>query len=108
MQYPFGALDAKLSSIMLASRLHNPAVVIKSGDVGNSNKKLESFQPTIWAVMGPTHDQQPVFCWAPFINRRDARDKPFSNEGHPACFDYDWITLPPPRSINDLGNEWER
>jgi hypothetical protein len=107
-QYPFGAIDAKLSSIKSASRLHVKPEDVSGATAMNSAEKnvtkdkknetpLSPFLPTIHTVLGPTHDQQPVFCWELFAERRDIRGKRFSYLGAPPCFDFDWIVFPPPK-----------
>eukprot|EP01034_Spumella_vulgaris_P030526 gene30526-37762_t len=76
--YPFGSIDTKISSVMLASR---PV-------------------PITLTRLGPTTDQQIPFCWAPWDLRRNKRGERFHHAGHPACFDYDWQTMPP--FLNEL------
>jgi hypothetical protein len=71
--YPFGAIDSKISSVMLSTR----AV------------------PITVTRLGPTHDEQQPFCWAPWDQRRNSRGEKFHHAGHPACFDFDWQTMPP-------------
>jgi len=72
----FGALDAKVSSANLAKRYPGTA-------------------PVFFARLGPTHDQQPVFCWSSFVNAAD-----YSHNGHPDCFDFDWKSFPAPTAAN--------
>jgi hypothetical protein len=66
----FGALDAKVTSATLS-------------------KRLPGEKPIINARLGPTHDQQPVFCWS---NMKDEAD--YSHVLAPDCFDFDWIVFP--------------
>jgi len=61
----FGALDAKWASY---------TSIVKDG-----NKA--------YAQMGPTHDQQPVFCWKKFTR--------VPHHGHPECFDFDTAVMTP-------------
>ena len=93
-RYPFGATDAKVSSVMKASQ---PI-------------------PDIHTRLGPTHDNQTPFCWNVFDEKyRNLRGiiiiiiiiiyhhhhhhyylgKHFSHEGHPPCFDFNWEIMPP-------------
>lgn len=75
-RYPFGAIDGKVSSVQsVMSRAH----------------------PVIMARMGPSHDDQPPFCWAEFDANRNKRGGQFFHVGHPECFDFDWQVIPPPR-----------
>ena len=74
-QYPFGATDAKASSVM--------------------NAKQEPV-PNIYARLGPTHDDQEPFCWSHFDDQhRNTRGRKFSHLGHPPCFEFDWELMPP-------------
>ncbi|KAJ3449587.1 phospholipase b-related [Anaeramoeba flamelloides] len=59
----FGGLDAKVTS--------------------QSNLLMEH----IWAQLGPTHDQQPVFSWS---TAPDVCDN-IPHEGQPDVFNFDWI-----------------
>lgn len=68
----FGALDAKVSSATLSKR-----------SAGNS--------PTYFARLGPTHQQQPVFCWSKLPDEAD-----YHHAGQPDCFDFDFQAFPPP------------
>ncbi len=65
----FGALDAKMSSVKLASK----------GDGCNA-----------LAVIGPTHQDQTVFCWSAYADRAN-----YVYQGQPDCFDFDWVAMPP-------------
>jgi hypothetical protein len=63
----FGAIDAKVSSIML-----------------QKNQK-----PLHWVKLGPTIDEQEVFCWSNF-----KEDALYVHEGSPDCYDFQWQLLP--------------
>lgn len=67
----FGSLDTKVSTALTARR--NPGEA-----------------PVILARLGPTHYDQPVFCWSRF------RDEPdYVHNGQPDCFDFAISTFPP-------------
>lgn len=70
-QGAFGALDAKVSSAVNAKRF--PGVA-----------------PNLFARLGPTHDQQPVFCWSKVKD-----ESTYVHNGQPDCFDFTWVQLPP-------------
>jgi hypothetical protein len=72
-RYPFGATDGKVSSALLAD---------------------EEGGPSMTARLGPTSDDQPMFCWSSFD--LDAGDKTYSHLGQPDCFDFHWQSFPPP------------
>ncbi len=72
----FGALDAKVA---LAS------------DV----KRNAGQRPTFYARLGPTSDQQPVFCWSSF-----AESSSYSHNAHPDCFNFTWQQFPPSTAGN--------
>eukprot|EP00040_Diaphanoeca_grandis_P019558 m.103276 g.103276 ORF g.103276 m.103276 type:complete len:548 (-) comp27487_c0_seq1:126-1769(-) len=61
----FGALDAKWASW---------TSVVKGGQ-------------NTYAQMGPTHDQQPIFCWSPMTVK--------PHHGHPKCFNYSTVEIAP-------------
>lgn len=63
----FGALDVKVTSVQTA-KLANPQ---------------------IHARLGPTHDQQPYFCWS------QINDEGYVHQGQPDCFNYDFTVFPP-------------
>jgi len=69
----FGALDAKISSVML-----------------NKASSTSSAGARAYAILGPTQQDQPVFCWSTMPNGDS-----YSHAGQPDCFDYEWIQLPP-------------
>ena len=76
---PHGAVDAKVSSYVLASspiEAHIP--------------------PVVHAKLGPTHDSQPPFCWHQFEQVTDMAGHDIMHRGHPACFEYDWLEMPRP------------
>ena len=66
----YGALDAKVTTALAAKRPSGAA-------------------PMISARLGPTHDQQKVFCWSQLSDESD-----YSHELSPDCFDFDWVTFP--------------
>jgi len=67
----FGALDAKVA---LATEVKRDAGVA----------------PRFYARLGPTTDQQPVFCWSSYPEEAD-----YSHNAHPDCFDFKWQQFPP-------------
>jgi hypothetical protein len=61
---PFGAIDAKIASW----------------------QSVVQGYPTVWAISGPTHEQQPVFSWLPqFPN--------VTRDGVPGAFPFEWVTI---------------
>ena len=76
-RYPFGAIDAKVSSVSLASNVD---------------------LPTVYARLGPTHDNVPVFCWKDFESMKNRRNRPFFHVGHPGCFNFTYEVFPLPKS----------
>lgn len=67
----YGGLDGKVASAVAAKRgIHSP--------------------PQFYARLGPTKDDQEVFCWSQFAEESD-----YSHLGSPDCFDYDWQLFPP-------------
>lgn len=40
--------------------------------------------PTVKARIGPTSDDQPVFCWSQL-------EKPYVHVGQPDCWDFNWV-----------------
>jgi hypothetical protein len=67
-QGAFGALDAKVSTVLQA----------------------KSATPKILARNGPTHYDQPVFCWSKLV------DEPsYVHNGQPDCYDFPTTTFPP-------------
>jgi Phospholipase B len=79
LRYPFGAIDAKVSSVM--------SVRGASDDYSG---------PKIFARLGPTTNGQEPFCWSKFDGKRNVRGKRFSHLGQPECFDFEWQVMPPP------------
>ena len=79
--YPSGGTDSKISS---ASR------VISGISVASARGGSRAVGPEVDVRMGPTYDQQPVFCWSTL--RSNAT---FSHEGQPDCFHFPWVTLSP-------------
>jgi hypothetical protein len=67
----FGALDAKVSTVLQAKRYSGVA-------------------PQILARLGPSHDQQKVFCWSDV-----AEEESYVHFGQPNCFDFPVIQIPP-------------
>lgn len=89
--YPSGGTDSKISSasrvisgISTASTRSHRAV---GPEVDRSHRAVG---PEVDVRMGPTYDQQPVFCWSTL--RSNAT---FSHEGQPDCFHFPWVTLSP-------------
>lgn len=70
--YPSGGIDCKVSSTKLVYEFIN-----------NNDK---SVGPTIYARVGPTIDNQPVFCWSNL-------NTTYVHTGQPDCFDYDWVAI---------------
>ena len=67
--YPSGGTDGKISSFL--------------------NARTDTFpqqHPSVDIRMGPTHDQQPPFCWS---NLKET----YVHQGQPDCFEFDWIAL---------------
>ena len=75
---PFGALDAKVSSALLARRRTQDA----------------TYSPTVYVHLGPTTSggALPVFCWSEAYPEYGARAH-FSHDGQPDCFDFGWQTF---------------
>jgi hypothetical protein len=69
---PYGALDVKVTSAINSKR--------NAGEL-----------PVISARLGPTTDQQPVFCWSSL----GESEKQYSHVGQPDCFDFNWQTILP-------------
>ncbi len=67
----FGALDTKVSSATAAKR--NPGI-----------------PPQILARLGPTSEQQPVFCWSQL-----ADESSYVHNGQPDCYDFAPVIFPP-------------
>jgi hypothetical protein len=70
-QGAFGALDTKVSSVVNA-------------------KRFPGYAPVIQARNGPTHQQQPVFCWS----QMGANEKLYVHNGQPDCFDFAPVLFP--------------
>lgn len=81
LRYPSGGIDSKISS---AALIFQSAI---SHQVENTYDISSMIAPTVHMRMGPTHDDQPVFCWS---NLNDS----YVHFGQPDCFDFDWIVLP--------------
>jgi len=67
----FGALDAKVTTATLSK--------VEAG-----------VNPTYFARLGPTHQQQPVFCWSQLPDEAE-----YHHAGQPDCFDFDFQAFPP-------------
>jgi len=81
---PFGALDAKVSSVML-NKLTLPTQAANGG-TGSSDSSNDGCNA--FAILGPTHQTQAVFCWSNVQNRSN-----YMHNGQPDCFDFDWVTM---------------
>lgn len=97
--YPFGALDAKVSSVLSASRGGS-----SSRDVLSVTDRIYNKHPMVLARMGPSADDQPVFCWKKWDDLQhmadpnstfNKRGHKYFHSGHPECFDFQWQALPP-------------
>ena len=51
--------------------------------------------PSFHARLGPTHDDQPPFCWKQFDGLLNKRGRPYFHLGHPECYSFSWETFPP-------------
>jgi hypothetical protein len=100
MQYPYGGIDAKVSSFRLA-------VTGGTDEPPENDYDPDRFEsiviPEVYSRLGPTHDDQTPFCWSKYAHTRDKstwgldkREKPFNHFGHPDCFDFEWEQLPMP------------
>jgi len=69
---PFGALDAKISSVML-----------NVNSAANGNDGCSAY-----AILGPTQQTQAVFCWSNLQNEHN-----YMHNGQPDCFDFQWVTM---------------
>ena len=67
-RYPAGGLDGKVSSVLSSSNLN------------------QNSSPSIYGRVGPTSDDQPVFCWS-------TTDGSYIHNGQPDCFSYAWSSL---------------
>jgi hypothetical protein len=109
--HPFLLLLLQVSSILSASATYNPQSInlqnLPSPDLLPDLADLyPKKKPMVMARMGPTTDDQPVFCWKRFDDLQDAhsqynkRGHGFYHLGHPACFDFQWQALPPLPAAN--------
>jgi hypothetical protein len=64
LRHPSGGLDGKVSSVSLAAKSIN--------------------NPTVKARIGPTSDDQPVFCWSQL-------QKSYVHVGQPDCWNFNWV-----------------
>ncbi len=86
---PHGAVDAKMSSYLLSS------------------SPIEAhITPVVFAILGPTHDSQPPFCWSQFTEVTDMAGHDVQHRGHPSCFKYEWLVVPRETSNQRLGEYW--
>eukprot|EP01036_Dinobryon_divergens_P034039 gene34039-43981_t len=93
-RYPFGAIDAKVSSVRLASGQVDITTADKSKKQQQQTKKKKD--PIVLLKMGPTtSNHQPPFCWSQFEGKKNDRGLKFFHNGQPKCFDYGWEVLPP-------------
>eukprot|EP01006_Ploeotia_vitrea_P043935 TRINITY_DN66792_c6_g2_i1.p1 TRINITY_DN66792_c6_g2~~TRINITY_DN66792_c6_g2_i1.p1 ORF type:complete len:448 (-),score=31.62 TRINITY_DN66792_c6_g2_i1:210-1466(-) len=53
----------------------------------NFEQKGTNAYGDVEAISGPTHQQQPVFCWKDWPNQ--------PHEGQPECFNFDWQQISP-------------
>ena len=100
--YPSGGTDSKISSASRVisgisaasprggSRAVGPEVDISGISTASPRGGSRAVGPEVDVRMGPTYDQQPVFCWSTL--RSNAT---FSHEGQPDCFHFPWVTLSP-------------
>jgi hypothetical protein len=86
---PHGAVDAKMSSYMLSSSPIDAHIT-----------------PVVYAILGPTHDSQPPFCWSQFTDVTDMAGHDVQHRGHPSCFKYDWLVVPRETSDQRSGEYW--
>lgn len=82
-RYPFGAIDSKVSSVTMSSTIHD------------HDRRHGNDMPLIYAQLGPSHRNMPAFCWDIFDTARNRRGERFFHIGHPDCFAYDWLAVPP-------------
>lgn len=129
--YPFGAIDAKVSSYSLSKLSYGPdntdvdgssmtiKILARDHSAKNALEKVENTPverreklfPVIWTQLGPSTSEQHLlpFCWDNFKNfteqhayfQHTRRDRVFSTEGHPICFNYSWQQMPPLHGIMD-------
>jgi len=57
------------------------------GKIASFKELLFSEEPYWWGRVGPTYDQQPVFCWSHYPNNN------YTYNGQPDCFHYPWAKL---------------
>ena len=69
----YGALDAKVTTVLDSIRMPGEA-------------------PIIQARLGPTTDQQEPFCWSQLS---EAEDQKYSHNGQPDCFHFEWQSIVP-------------
>lgn len=96
---PYGAIDAKVSSLRMAASGGNK----QPAELDYDPESFKSVAiPLVYSRLGPTTDEQTPFCWSQFKHTRNARGKTWNHYGHPDCFDFDWQQIPLPfRSERD-------
>mmetsp|Transcript_4556 Transcript_4556/g.6234 ORF Transcript_4556/g.6234 Transcript_4556/m.6234 type:complete len:596 (+) Transcript_4556:792-2579(+) len=101
-RYPFGAIDAKATSVILArGGLVTPSSSQQLNEQQHPKQsppqKAKKIEPKVLLKMGPTTSNHlPPFCWNQFENMRNGRGLKFFHNGQPHCFQYDWQVMPPP------------
>jgi Phospholipase B len=90
-RYPFGAIDGKVTSARMLQDAWE-GLIKSQGKTDPPNPGIQTY-----ARLGPTHDDQPPFCWNQFDGdlNRDKRNKPFRHVGQPECFNFKWVAMPP-------------
>lgn len=81
-KYPFGAIDGKVTSALLALA---------------EDRRTGALTLQMSARLGPTTDDQPVFCWDKFEDAvKDSMNKnnrAYMHAGQPNCFNFPWQTF---------------
>ena len=93
LRSPSGAIDAKVSSFLMAASHGNQLPPENDYD---SNSFQSVIIPEVFSRLGPTSDNQKPFCWSKFKDLRDKRGKTWNHYGHPDCFDFAWQQIPLP------------
>lgn len=86
----FGALDAKIGSVLLAKSASG--VAQKTAGTSRESDSGE-FSPPIFIHLGPatSSGSLPPFCWAQFDSVSNGHV--YSHIGQPECFDFSWFRL---------------